>query len=57
MKEMFGAPLSLLDNMYNAFGNDWQFWLVPTHPCISLNYLEKMYTVEEIKKLRHFEEG
>ncbi len=23
MKEMFGRPVSLLDNMYAAFGYDW----------------------------------
>lgn len=56
MKEMFGRPLSLLDNMYAAFGYDWYFWLLPTHPCISINYLEKMYTIKEIKKLKEFDE-
>ena len=56
MKELFGKPMSLLDNMYSAFGYDWYFWLLPTHPCISINYLEKMYTIKEIKKLKQFDE-
>jgi hypothetical protein len=56
LKEVFGRPLSLLDNMYSAFGYDWQYWLLPLHPCISINYLERLYTIKEIKKLKEFEE-
>jgi hypothetical protein len=56
MKELFGRPLNLIDNMYSAFGYDYFWWLIPTKPCISINYFEKMYTVKEIKKLRSFDE-
>lgn len=56
MKEMFGRPLSLTDNMLSAFGHDWKWWLFPTHPCISVNFYERLYTIKEIKKLRDFEE-
>jgi len=56
MKELFGRPLSLSDNLTMAFGHDWTWWLVPTRPVLSINYLERMYTLKDIKKLREFEE-
>lgn len=56
MKELFGRPLSLSDNLTMALGHDWKWWLLPTTPALSINYLEKMYTLKEIKKLKEFEE-
>ena len=56
MKELFGRPLSLSDNLTMAVGHDWKWWLFPTTPVLSINYLEKMYTLKEIKKLKDFEE-
>ena len=32
------------------------FWLVPTRPALRINYLEKLYKVKEIEKLREFRE-
>jgi hypothetical protein len=56
MKELFGRPLSLTDNLTMALGYDWKWWLIPTRPCLAINYLEKLYTLRQIKKLRDFEE-
>jgi hypothetical protein len=56
LKELFGRPLDFITNLKCTFGYDLWWWLLPTQPCIALNYLEKMYTVKEIKKLRDFEE-
>jgi hypothetical protein len=56
MKELFGKPLDFITNLKCALGYDIWWWLLPTQPCIPMNYLEKMYTVKEIKKLRDFEE-
>lgn len=56
MKELYGKPLSLTDNLMLAIGHDWKWWLVPTRPALAVNYLEKMYTIKEIKKLKEFEE-
>jgi DHHC palmitoyltransferase len=56
MKDLFGRPLSLSDNLSMAIGHDWKWWLFPTTPVLSINYLEKMYTLKEIKKLKEFEE-
>lgn len=56
MKELFGRPLDFIANLKCALGYDMWWWLLPTAPCIPMNFLEKMYTVREIKKLRDFEE-
>jgi hypothetical protein len=45
MKELFGRPLSLADNMLSALGHDWLWWLIPTRPSLAINFLEKMYTI------------
>jgi len=56
MKELFGQPLDFIVNLKAALGFDIWWWLIPTQPCIALNYFERMYTVEEIKRRRIFEE-
>ena len=56
MKELFGRPNDFLVNLKQTLGFDYWWWLVPTQPCIAMNYLERMYTVKEIKKLREFDE-
>lgn len=56
MKELFGRPLSLTDNLTMVLGHDWKWWLLPTAPCLSINYIEKMYTLKQIKKIKDFEE-
>ena len=33
------------------FGKDRLFWLIPTHPCLRLNYLERLYTRNQIKQI------
>lgn len=56
MKELFGRPLSLFKSLKLTLGNDWQWWLVPTHPVLKINYFEKLYTIKQIEKLDTFEE-
>ena len=56
MKELFGRPNDFLVNLKQTLGFDYWWWLVPTQPCIAMNYFERMYTVKEIKKLREFDE-
>jgi len=56
MKELFGRPLDFISNLKCALGYDMWWWLLPTRPCLALNFFEKMYTVKEIKKLRDFDE-
>ena len=56
MKEVFGRPNDFMVNLKQALGFDYWWWLVPTQPCIAMNYFERMYTVKQIKKLRDFDE-
>lgn len=56
MKELFGRPQDFLVNLKQNLGFDYWWWLLPTQPCLAINYFERMYTVKEMKKLRHFDE-
>jgi len=42
------------------FGFDRWYWFIPTHPCLKVNYLEKMYTRTQLRQIirdgRGFEE-
>lgn len=31
-------------------GKDKWWWLMPTHPCLKINYLEQLYTKQQYKK-------
>lgn len=31
-------------------GKDKWWWFIPTHPCIKINYLEKLYTKAQYKQ-------
>ena len=33
------------------FGKDIWWWAIPTHPCLQLNYLEKLYTRPQLKQI------
>ena len=37
-------------------GTDWPCWVIPTRPVIKINYFERLFTIQELKKLRVFEE-
>lgn len=52
LKELKGKPGEFWDNLENVMGTDWQWWLIPTHPQLRINYFEKLYTKKEIKKMR-----
>lgn len=56
MKETFGRPQALIDNLFQALGNDWAWWLIPTTPELDINLFEKLYTIKQLKKMREFEE-
>lgn len=52
MKEVFGRPLDFFDSTCLTLGNDWQWWLAPTHPVLKINYLERVYPLKDMKKLK-----
>lgn len=56
MKETFGRPQALIDNLQQALGEDWTWWMIPTSPVLEMNLFEKLYTIKQLKKLREFEE-
>jgi hypothetical protein len=58
MKELTGKPIDIYDSFCLTFGNDWQWWLAPTHPVLKINYLEKLYSQKDIRKnrIKEFEE-
>ena len=44
MQKVWGKPQDFLVNCEQMFGKDKMFWLIPTHPCLKINYLERLYT-------------
>lgn len=48
----------MIDNLIQAFGHDWVWWMLPTRPVLDINYLEKIYTIKQLKKMQddEFEE-
>lgn len=56
MKETFGKPRSLVENLLYTLGLDYFWWFVPTRPVIKINFLERLYTLKMIKKMKEFEE-
>lgn len=51
MKETFGKPRSLMENMLYTLGLDYIWWLIPTKPILKINYLERLYTIKQLNKL------
>lgn len=51
MQKMWGRQLSFWDNCENFFGKDHWWWLIPTHPCLKINYLERMYTKNQLRQI------
>ena len=47
----------MMDNMRLTFGKDYLWWAMPTHPCLNINYLEKLYTRAQIKQLKRTQDG
>ena len=35
----------------HSLGKDSWWWLIPTYPAINYNYLEKIYTKKEFKRM------
>jgi hypothetical protein len=52
MKDNLGRPLSAIDTLCSALGEDWLWWLIPTRPEIQTNYFEKLYTLKQLKKMK-----
>jgi len=46
----------LIDNAKAAFGQDFMWWLIPTHPELKVNYMERVWPKRVIKKMYKTEE-
>ena len=44
MQKLWGRQMTFWENCESFFGKDHWWWMIPTHPCIRINYLERMYT-------------
>ena len=47
-----GKRQDFWDSWRDHFGHDKYWWLVPTHPCLQINYLERTYTKFERRQLK-----
>lgn len=52
MKKQFGQQIDYFDLYQIAFGQDYYWWWVPTHPELKTNYLEKVWSKREIREQR-----
>ena len=46
----------LLENAKAALGQDVMWWLMPTHPELKINYMERVWPKRVIKKMYKTEE-
>ena len=43
-QKLWGKQQDFFKNVEDLFGKDKWCWLLPTHPCLHINYLERVYT-------------
>ena len=51
MQKMWGRQQEFFENMELMFGKDTYYWFLPTHPCIKINYLERLYSKNQLKQI------
>ena len=57
LKHQFGIQNELFyDNCRLALGEDYLWWLLPTHPELKTNYFERVWPKKEIRRMRKTEE-
>lgn len=49
MQSMSGRPNDFSKICEAFLGLDRWYWLSPTHPCLHINYLERLYTRVQVK--------
>ena len=50
-QKLWGKQQDFFQNVEDLFGKDKWWWLIPTHPCIHINYLERLYTRVQLKQI------
>lgn len=57
LKNQFGVQNEhFFDNCRLAFGEDYLWWWLPTHPELKTNYFERVWPKKEIRRMRKTEE-
>lgn len=51
MQKLWGKQRTFWQNAEQFFGKDYWWWLMPTHPSIKINYLERLYTKNQLKQI------
>ena len=51
MQKMWGKQQSFFENCDLFFGTDRWHWMCPTHPALKINYLERMYTRNQMRQI------
>lgn len=51
LKKQYGRQGDLSENAMTYFGSDVMWWLVPTHPEMRVNYLERVWPKRVIKRM------
>jgi hypothetical protein len=44
MQKLWGRQRTFWQNAEQFFGKDYWWWMMPTHPSLKINYLERLYT-------------
>jgi len=51
LKKQYGRQGDLADNAMTYFGIDVMWWLVPTHPELRINYLERVWPKRVVQRM------
>lgn len=51
LKKQYGRQGSLYENAQSYFGIDSMWWLMPTHPELRVNYLERVWTKRQVHRM------
>jgi hypothetical protein len=51
LKKQYGRQGTLYENACSYFGIDSMWWLIPTHPELRINYLERVWNKREVSNM------
>jgi hypothetical protein len=55
-QKLQGKPQDLEKTAIAMFGKDKWWWAIPTHPCLHINYLERLYSKNQIRQQKRQDE-
>lgn len=51
LKKQYGKQQEFFDNAQLALGQDYMWWLTPTHPELRTNFYERVWPKREVKRM------